>query len=203
MLSYFNFEPSFKLRWCRARDLLGFTWIYVVTGICDPSKSRARHHRNWWFEFMVFRSPKTYLIQKSKRTNLVLWTENLKKIPRHLLTPNQILKISNMENSASYCCILHDKILKIPPFTKHTIIKYLVSLKRCQFFFNSLAISDINVCLIHCFDNGIRSLKLQTSVSIHSSSVYNNNVSGSEFSYYNFQLRQMTLRFELITRKIL
>ena len=23
MLRYFNFEPSFKLRWCRARDLFG------------------------------------------------------------------------------------------------------------------------------------------------------------------------------------
>ena len=28
---YFNFKPSFKLRWCRARDLLG-SQIPVTTG---------------------------------------------------------------------------------------------------------------------------------------------------------------------------
>ena len=68
MLRYFNFEPSFKLRWCRARDLFGsqipvttggfelqISCIQsrnglrmqeiqssnppVVTGICDPNKS--------------------------------------------------------------------------------------------------------------------------------------------------------------------
>ena len=31
MLRYFNFEPSFKLRWCRARDLFG-SQIPVTTG---------------------------------------------------------------------------------------------------------------------------------------------------------------------------
>ena len=30
-LRYFNFEPTFKLRWCRARDLLG-SQIPVTTG---------------------------------------------------------------------------------------------------------------------------------------------------------------------------
>ena len=79
MLRYFNFEPSLKLRWCRAQDLFGsqipvttgrfelrISCIKgpddlvvirqrpciqeirssnppVVTGICDPNKSRARH----------------------------------------------------------------------------------------------------------------------------------------------------------------
>ena len=85
MLIYFNLEPSFKLRWCRGRDLLGSQipvttgrfelriscirsrylthlaqWVRkrlcmqeirssnrpMVTGICDPKKSRPRHHRN-------------------------------------------------------------------------------------------------------------------------------------------------------------
>ena len=31
MLRYFNFEPSFKLRWCRAQDLFG-PQIPVTTG---------------------------------------------------------------------------------------------------------------------------------------------------------------------------
>ena len=31
MLRYFNFEPSFKLRWCRARDL-SESQIAVTTG---------------------------------------------------------------------------------------------------------------------------------------------------------------------------
>ena len=31
MLRYFNFEPSLKLRWCRARDLFG-SQIPVTTG---------------------------------------------------------------------------------------------------------------------------------------------------------------------------
>ena len=31
MLRYFNFEPSLKLRWCRARDLFG-PQIPVTTG---------------------------------------------------------------------------------------------------------------------------------------------------------------------------
>ena len=31
MLRYFNFEPSFKLRWCCARDLFG-SQIPVTTG---------------------------------------------------------------------------------------------------------------------------------------------------------------------------
>ena len=31
MLRYFKFEPSFKLRWCRARDLFGLQ-IPVTTG---------------------------------------------------------------------------------------------------------------------------------------------------------------------------
>ena len=42
MLRYFNFEPSFKLPWCRARDLSGNP--PVVIRICDLNKSRARHH---------------------------------------------------------------------------------------------------------------------------------------------------------------
>ena len=43
MLRYFNFEQSFKLRWCRARG----SWNpLVVTGICFPNKSRARHCRS-------------------------------------------------------------------------------------------------------------------------------------------------------------
>ena len=47
MLRYFNFERSFKLRWCCAQDLFGLQ-IPVVIGICDPKKSRARHHRNYY-----------------------------------------------------------------------------------------------------------------------------------------------------------
>ena len=31
MLRYFNFEPSFKLRWCRAQELFG-SQIRVTTG---------------------------------------------------------------------------------------------------------------------------------------------------------------------------
>ena len=62
---YFNFEPSLKLRWCRARDLFGSQIPAttrgfeprlcmqeicgsnppVVAGICDPNKFRVRHHR--------------------------------------------------------------------------------------------------------------------------------------------------------------
>ena len=64
LLRYFNFEPSFKLQWCRARDLfrsqiavttggfeLRISGIHsrcmqeicssnppVITGICDPNK---------------------------------------------------------------------------------------------------------------------------------------------------------------------
>ena len=37
MLRYFNFDPSFKLRWCLARDLFG-TQILVTTG--ESAKSR-------------------------------------------------------------------------------------------------------------------------------------------------------------------
>ena len=96
MLRYFNFEPSFKLRWCHARDLFesqipvttgGFerrifcirssylthlvlwpsglvTTSYardsglnppVVIEICDPNKSRARHHRNIQYIFIIFK----------------------------------------------------------------------------------------------------------------------------------------------------
>ena len=40
MSRYFNFEPSFKLRWCRAREIRSSN-PPVVTGICDPNKSRA------------------------------------------------------------------------------------------------------------------------------------------------------------------
>ena len=72
MLRHFNLGRSFKLRWCRAGDLFGSqipvtTGVFelrisgirsqfrmqesrssnppVVTGICDPNKSGARHHR--------------------------------------------------------------------------------------------------------------------------------------------------------------
>ena len=31
MMRYFNFEPSFKLRWCHAQDLFG-SQIAVTTG---------------------------------------------------------------------------------------------------------------------------------------------------------------------------
>ena len=40
LLRYFNFESSFKLWWCRASNPT------VVTGICDLSKSWARHHHS-------------------------------------------------------------------------------------------------------------------------------------------------------------
>ena len=54
-MRYFNFEPSFKLLWCRARDLFGSQILVIasdmqeihssnppaVTGICDPNKARA------------------------------------------------------------------------------------------------------------------------------------------------------------------
>ena len=48
MLRYFNLEPSFKLLWCRARDLFG-SQIPVTTGICNPNESLARHHHTMNF----------------------------------------------------------------------------------------------------------------------------------------------------------
>ena len=88
VLRYFIFEPSLKLRWCRARDLFGSQvpvtiggfelrisciqscYLFmaygrlcmqeihssntsVVTGICGPNKSRARHHRSLSFYFVL------------------------------------------------------------------------------------------------------------------------------------------------------
>ena len=38
MLRYFNFEPSFKLQWCYARDLFG-SQITVTTGGFEPQIS--------------------------------------------------------------------------------------------------------------------------------------------------------------------
>ena len=73
-MRYLNYEPISKLWWCRARNLFGSQIpvttegfqqrIYyirssylthqihssdppVVTGICDPNKSRGRHHRSF------------------------------------------------------------------------------------------------------------------------------------------------------------
>ena len=42
MLKYFNFEPSFKL----AMQEIGSLNPLVVSGMCDPNKSPARHHRS-------------------------------------------------------------------------------------------------------------------------------------------------------------
>ena len=69
-LRYFNFEPSFKLRWCHGRGLFGSQIPVttggfrmqeicssnppVVTGIWDPNKLRARHHHSMLYILLSF-----------------------------------------------------------------------------------------------------------------------------------------------------
>ena len=44
ILRYFNFEPSFKLRWCRARDLFGSQIPMTTRGFEQSISCIQSHH---------------------------------------------------------------------------------------------------------------------------------------------------------------
>ena len=58
MLRYFNFELSFKLRWCRARDLFGSQFPVTTGGFelqisCIRSNYLELSGATWSLEFVI------------------------------------------------------------------------------------------------------------------------------------------------------
>ena len=87
MLRYFNFEPSFRLRWCRAQDLFG-SQIPVTTGGFEPRVSCIQTSRIQSLKFgstLIYLNTDQLLLSQGSEfgyseirlTYLALWSSGL------------------------------------------------------------------------------------------------------------------------------